>query len=71
MTLSVDGMDYSVTIPADKLTTFVIGTKYTVSLVVKGGKLTLLSGKILIDRDWTEVQTGTGGGGGDYDPSFN
>lgn len=71
LTLTVDGMDYSVTIPADKLSTFVRGTKYTVSLVVKGGKLTLLSGKILIDRDWTEVQTGTGGGGGDYDTSFN
>ena len=71
LTLTVDGMDYSVTIPADKLSTFVRGTKYTVSLVVKGGKLTLLSDKILIDRDWTEVQTGTGGGGGDYDTSFN
>ena len=71
LTLTVDGMDYSVTIPVDKLSTFVRGTKYTVSLVVKGGKLTLMSDKILIDRDWTEVQTGTGGGGGDYDTSFN
>lgn len=71
LTLTVDGMDYSVTIPVDKLSTFVRGTKYTVSLVVKGGKLTLLSDKILIDRDWTEVQTGTGGSGGDYDTSFN
>lgn len=71
LTLTVDGMDYSVAIPVDKLSTFVRGTKYTVSLVVKGGKLTLMSDKILIDRDWTEVQTGTGGSGSDYDTSFN
>ena len=71
LTLTVDGMDYSVTIPVDKLSTFVRCTKYTVSLVVKGGKLTLMSDKILIDRDWTEVQTGTGGSGSDYDTSFN
>ena len=64
-------MDYSVTIPADKLSTFVRGTKYTVSLVVKGGKLTLMSNNIQIDRDWTEVQTGAGGSGSDYDTSFN
>lgn len=70
LTLTVDGMAYSVTIPADKLSTFVRGTKYTVSLVVKGGKLTLMTSNILIDRDWTEVQTGTEGSGG-YDTSFN
>ena len=71
LTLTVDGMDYSVTIPADKLSTFVRGTKYIVSLAVKGGKLTLMSDKILIDKDWAEVQTGTGGSGDDYDTSFN
>lgn len=71
LTLTVDGMEYSVTIPADKLSTFVRGTKYIVSLAVKGGKLTLMSDKILIDKDWAEVQTGTGGSGGDYDTSFN
>lgn len=71
LTLTVDGMEYSVTIPADKLSTFVRGTKYIVSLAVKGGKLTLMNDKILIDRDWTEVQTGTGGSGSDYDTSFN
>lgn len=64
-------MDYFVIILVDKLSIFVRGIKYIVLLVVKGGKLILMSDKILIDRDWIEVQIGIGGSGSDYDISFN
>lgn len=63
VTLNVDGLDYSATIPSDKLNDFVQSTRYVAYLKVVPGGLEISS---VTTTDW-----GTPSSGGNFDSNFD
>lgn len=64
LTLTVDGVDYAITVSADRLSTLSAGNHYTVNIDVKGFGLQL--GDLTMDKEWTSTSVGSG----DYNTGF-
>lgn len=64
LTLTVDGADYAVTVPADRLSILTAGSHYTVKIDVKGFGLQVED--VTIDKAWTSTSVGSG----DYNTGF-
>lgn len=64
LTLTVDGADYAVTVPVDRLSVLTAGSHYTVKIDVKGFGLQVED--VTIDKTWTSTSVGSG----DYNTGF-
>lgn len=64
LTLTVDGADYAVVVPEDRLSVLAAGSHYTVKIDVKGFGLQVED--VTIDKAWTSTNVGSG----DYDTGF-